>query len=118
MKPYFESANITIYHGDCREILPSLPKARLVLTDPPYAIGAGRGEWAATAAVAIGLHEAAKRVTDDGALLAFSTSSGRGIQYTLGVLGSGAQSEFMPRRVARHNMDDQHARGINDGIAG
>jgi DNA modification methylase len=87
MKPYFESGNITIYHGDCREILPSLPKARLVLTDPPYAIGAGRGEWAATAAVAIGLHEAAKRVTEDGALLAFSTSSGRGIEYTLGAIG-------------------------------
>jgi DNA modification methylase len=87
MKPYYDQDGITIYHGDCREILPSLPKARLVLTDPPYAIGAGRGEWAATAAVAIGLYEAAKRVTDDGAMLAFSTSSGRGIQYTLGAVG-------------------------------
>ena len=41
MKPYYEDtkAGITIYHGDCREILPSLPKVELVLTDPPYGIG-------------------------------------------------------------------------------
>lgn len=36
MKPYYEEAGITIYHGDCREILPGLPKVDLVLTDPPY----------------------------------------------------------------------------------
>jgi site-specific DNA-methyltransferase (adenine-specific) len=35
-KPYYEHAGITIYHGDCREILPHLPKVDLVLTDPPY----------------------------------------------------------------------------------
>lgn len=39
MKPYYEHAGITIYHGDCREILPTLPKVDLVLTDPPYGIG-------------------------------------------------------------------------------
>jgi DNA modification methylase len=42
MKPYYEHAGITIYHGDCREILPTLPRADLVLTDPPYGIGADR----------------------------------------------------------------------------
>lgn len=36
MKPYFERGNITLYHGDCRKILPLLPKVSLVLTDPPY----------------------------------------------------------------------------------
>jgi len=36
MKPYYEHAGITIYHGDCREILPELEKVDLVLTDPPY----------------------------------------------------------------------------------
>ena len=36
MKPYYEAAGITIYHGDCREILPTLPVVDLVLTDPPY----------------------------------------------------------------------------------
>lgn len=37
-KPYYEEPGITIYHGDCRDILPSLPKVDLVLTDPPYGI--------------------------------------------------------------------------------
>lgn len=35
MKPYYEHAGITIYHGDCREILPGL-NGELVLTDIPY----------------------------------------------------------------------------------
>jgi len=38
MKPYYESGGITIYHGDCREILPTL-KAGLVVADPPYGVG-------------------------------------------------------------------------------
>lgn len=38
IKPYYDHAGITIYHGDCREILPTLPKVDLVLTDPPYGI--------------------------------------------------------------------------------
>jgi site-specific DNA-methyltransferase (adenine-specific) len=36
LKPYYSHAGITIYHGDCREILPTLPPVDLVLTDPPY----------------------------------------------------------------------------------
>lgn len=35
-KPYYDHAGITIYHGDCRDILPDLPPVDLVLTDPPY----------------------------------------------------------------------------------
>jgi site-specific DNA-methyltransferase (adenine-specific) len=35
MKPYYEHAGITIYHGDCREILSGL-RSDLVVTDPPY----------------------------------------------------------------------------------
>jgi DNA modification methylase len=40
MKPYFEENGIVIYHADCRDVLPSLPKVDLVLTDPPYGINA------------------------------------------------------------------------------
>lgn len=40
MKPYYQDDAVTIYHGDNREILPTLPKVDLVLTDPPYGIGA------------------------------------------------------------------------------
>lgn len=36
--PYYEEPGITIYHGDCRDILPHLPKVDLVLTDPPYGL--------------------------------------------------------------------------------
>ena len=38
-KPYYDHAGITIYHGDCREVLPHIGKVDLVLTDPPYGIG-------------------------------------------------------------------------------
>jgi site-specific DNA-methyltransferase (adenine-specific) len=31
--------NATLYLGDCREILPTLPNCDLILTDPPYGIG-------------------------------------------------------------------------------
>lgn len=36
MKPYYEEDGITIYCGDCREILPTLERADVALTDPPY----------------------------------------------------------------------------------
>lgn len=39
IKPYYSEPGIEIYHGDCRDILPHLPKVDLVLTDPPYGIG-------------------------------------------------------------------------------
>jgi hypothetical protein len=35
VKPYYEHAGITIYHGDCREILPSI-KADALHTDPVW----------------------------------------------------------------------------------
>lgn len=34
--PYYSHAGIVIYNGDCREILPHLPKVDAVITDPPY----------------------------------------------------------------------------------
>ena len=37
-KPYYDEGGIQIFHGDCREILPHLPKVDLVLTDPPYGV--------------------------------------------------------------------------------
>lgn len=40
MKPYYEDDAVTIYHGDCRDILPTLTPVDLLLTDPPYGIGA------------------------------------------------------------------------------
>jgi DNA modification methylase len=34
-----EIGKATLYLGDCREILPTLPKVDAVITDPPYGIG-------------------------------------------------------------------------------
>lgn len=39
MKPTEIIGNCHLWLGDCREILPHLPKVDLVLTDPPYGIG-------------------------------------------------------------------------------
>jgi len=43
---YYQDDAVTIYHGDCREILPTLPKVDAVVTDPPYGIGYRTG-WSA-----------------------------------------------------------------------
>jgi site-specific DNA-methyltransferase (adenine-specific) len=36
MKPYYEEAGITIWHGDCLEVLPRCGAVDHVITDPPY----------------------------------------------------------------------------------
>ena len=44
MKPYYEHAGITIFHGRCEDILPDLGLVDLLLTDPPYGIGEAAGK--------------------------------------------------------------------------
>ena len=38
MNPYYENGGVTIYHGDCREILPALSYDAIV-SDAPYGVG-------------------------------------------------------------------------------
>jgi site-specific DNA-methyltransferase (adenine-specific) len=55
MKPYYDEGGITIYHGDCHVILPSLGVLPddFLLSDPPYGIkyrsnhntASGAGDW-------------------------------------------------------------------------
>lgn len=66
MKPYYEHAGITIYHGDCRDVLPALPPVDLVLTDPPYGISADEAQASA----------AKQRIAANG-----KTKAGRGWKY-------------------------------------
>ena len=39
MKPYYQDQSVTIYYGDCRQIVPQLGNFDLLLTDPPYGLG-------------------------------------------------------------------------------
>jgi site-specific DNA-methyltransferase (adenine-specific)/modification methylase len=43
MKPYYQDSAVTIYLGDCREVLPSLEPVDLCLTDPPYGVNMDKG---------------------------------------------------------------------------
>lgn len=50
LKPYYEEEGITIYHGNCKEVLPTLHPVDVILTDPPYGIarvwqGSFSGGW-------------------------------------------------------------------------
>lgn len=36
MKPYYEQDDIQLFLGDCREVLPTLDRVDVVITDPPY----------------------------------------------------------------------------------
>lgn len=42
-EPYYTEAGITLYCGNCFEILPQLPQCDLVIADPPY--GVGIADW-------------------------------------------------------------------------
>src|SRR5579875_201318 len=45
-EPYYDRGGITIYHGDCRLIMPLLPQVDLILTDPPYGLNYHNGDLA------------------------------------------------------------------------
>jgi site-specific DNA-methyltransferase (adenine-specific) len=62
MSPYYADDHVTLWHGDCADILPSITGVDLVVTSPPYNLGAlpgggfghykagqtrgGQGKWA------------------------------------------------------------------------
>lgn len=37
MRPYYDDGSVTIYHGDCRDVLPAI-SADCFITDPPYGV--------------------------------------------------------------------------------
>lgn len=44
MKPYYDHADIQIYHGDCRELLPKIESVDMIFTDPPYGHNNNNGD--------------------------------------------------------------------------
>lgn len=36
LTPYYDDGSVTLYHGDCRDVLPALGMVDVCITDPPY----------------------------------------------------------------------------------
>ena len=46
MKPYYQDDRVTLYHGDCLEVLEGISAVDLVVTSPPYNKGRQSGAYA------------------------------------------------------------------------
>jgi site-specific DNA-methyltransferase (adenine-specific) len=55
--PFYQDDYATIYCGDCRDILPLLPKVDLVLTDPPYGHNNNDGDLIHNREAALGIRK-------------------------------------------------------------
>ena len=111
MTPYYADDLVTIYHGDCREILPFVPGADLLLTDPPYGIGL----WSSTGGNSIRSSEAKTangwdvRPPDD--LLRLAVASARlaviwGGNYLAGALGAFRSPLVWDKRIRGMHFAD------------
>lgn len=38
LRPFYESSRVTLYCADCEDVLPTLDRAHLLVTDPPYGV--------------------------------------------------------------------------------
>lgn len=96
--PYYDEGGITIYHSDCREILPLLgTAAAAVLTDPPYAEQTHAGARTA-ARQKVNYHK-----KTPGALLTFDSFTEAELRDVFDMIGSTV------RRWVVSFMDDTHA---------
>jgi hypothetical protein len=71
MTLYYEESGIQIYHGDCREILPSLPRVDCVISDPPY--GTTACSWDSVIPFPLMWAELKRIVRADGAIVLFGS---------------------------------------------
>lgn len=98
--------NAELWHGDCREILPTLPQCDLILTDPPYGIGIAANpvrqahekmEWDAETPAAwlwgLMMEKAKHLIVWGGQLLPAAAKP------DISDLGQDAAREFQPRNV-------------------
>lgn len=105
MTPYYSDDHVTLYLGDCREVLPRLGPVDVVITDPPYSTGRSDGEFAATGNVAVSLHLASELAPT---MLVFGTSSGRGIEFVRSSI----------RRLPYNRVLAWHRSSVNSPAAG
>lgn len=105
MTPYYSDDHVTLYLGDCREVLPRLGPVDVVITDPPYSTGRSDGEFAATRNVAVSLHLASELAPT---MLVFGTSSGRGIEFVRSSI----------RRLPHNRVLAWHRSFVNSPAAG
>ena len=100
MTPYYQDETVTLYHGDCREILPQLDGIDAVICDPPYDVGADVWDKPSQDIVMMGLRQTAGPVVAFGAaarlqqdLLAFTQSPDRVLIWNVSFSLSPAQSD-------------------------
>jgi site-specific DNA-methyltransferase (adenine-specific) len=43
VKPYYDEGGVTLYHGECLKVLPTLDRVDLIFTSPPYNLGVTAG---------------------------------------------------------------------------
>lgn len=70
MTPYYQDDHVTLYHGDCRDVLPTMPLVDVVVTSPPYNMGVtpggnGRGMYRHSTQVASRFSAGAYGTHDD-----------------------------------------------------
>lgn len=65
MKPYFQNASVTLYHGDCFDIMPTFAPGAFAaaITDPPYGHNNNNGDLIARREAALCQKEKAKAAT-------------------------------------------------------
>lgn len=73
MRPYYQDSAVTLYHGDCREVLPTLDPVDHVITDPPYSDDTHDGARTGSA-------------QDSGVLVNFASTSATAIRDVLGAI--------------------------------
>lgn len=44
-EPYYSDSHVQIYHGDCRDVLPTLDPVETCITDPPYGLSFMGRSW-------------------------------------------------------------------------
>lgn len=73
--------SFTIHRGDALDLMSTIEKVDLIVTDPPYAFGGSGEEHAISATVAIVLREAARKLKPGGWMIIYCASSWRSAMY-------------------------------------